>query len=536
MECRLILKQKLKIYVIKSKIQLFTGTLKLSVVSLLLLLSTLALANPNLTDPNLTDPNLTDPNLTDPNLTDPNLTDPNLKGCYLNGLSERVQCGSVKVPEDYGEPEGKQITIHYAIIPAIKEALGQAPLLAVSGGPGQSAIDQAKLFAQTFYRIRQDRDLILVDQRGTGKSNILECSEVMLSDSLSFNDEKIDQTEVARACLEEQDADVVHYGSLTALKDFERVRQQLSIDRWHLYGISYGTRMVQLYMRHYPEQVATATLDGVVPMQQSVITVGHAINRAFDQVLEDCKTTDLCQKRFPELETQFDKIVKDLAVAPVKTSVLHPLTSKQSEFLVTQNKFLSSLRLAMYNPSSRSLVPYIINAAAKGNYRPLLGLLNGSSDIGIAMGMHMAVVCGEDFHRLTPGQEQQLVQSSVVAAKMVELFKQTCPVWQIPTVSEDFSEPVNSDIPTLLLSGEMDPATPPSWGEMAAEQMTNSLHLVAPYATHGVAFQSCASELIAQLIDTESIADLDSSCLEKDTRRAFYLSANTVESRKESRE
>ncbi|WP_084144580.1 alpha/beta hydrolase [Ferrimonas kyonanensis] len=457
-----------------------------------------------------------------------------LSPCYLEGLSEQVECGVLSVPEDYHAPAATQIQLHFARIAAIKSIPGTAPLLVITGGPGQSALDDAHQFERVFARIRQNRDLILIDQRGTGRSNPLLCDEDTSVAPLALDDSNLDMTALIRQCLSQQQADVSQYHSRHALEDFERVRQALGITRWHLYGISYGTRMAQLYMRHYPDALETVTLDGVVPMQQSVLTIGYAVNRALDQVLQECQNSPDCHRNFPDLNADLIKVQQRLETKPVTLPVTDPLSAQPATFVVTRNKFLNALRMALYAPSSRSLIPLVIHAAARNNFQPLLGMQQTEPNFGIAMGMHLSVICQEDWPRMSPQEKQQLSHSSAFAASMVSLFQHACPVWGTAEPEAEFSQAIDSDIPTLLLSGDKDPATPPSWGTRAQAGLRNSSHLIAPHATHGVAFQTCAPRLIQQLIESGSPHHLDSECLSLDTHRAFYLNANSVESPREA--
>jgi len=206
-----------------------------------------------------------------------------------------------------------------------------------------------------------------------------------------------------------------------------------------------------------------------------------------------------------------------------------PVTGEKTLLTMTRAKFYGAIRMALYQTNVRALVPHAIHQAAKGNYQPLLGLFALTTDgAGMAMGMHASVVCGEDIHRITPAMREQ-AKTSYVGKTMHESLEASCSVWKVPPVDANFSEPIKSDIPTLLLSGEIDPATPPSWGELAMEKLTNAKHFVAPYATHGVAYQSCANNLVAELVRTGSVKDLDGECLKKDVRRSFYLNASSVE-------
>ncbi|MGS0681044.1 alpha/beta hydrolase [Shewanella sp. 125m-7] len=453
----------------------------------------------------------------------------NQQACYVDGLSEQMQCGSISVPENYAKPDGKQIQIHYVVMPAIKPSDKKTALLAIAGGPGQSAIENAQGFDRMLTKVRQTEDVILIDQRGTGQSSPLQCIGDGFESALAVNESDFDTRVETQKCLDSLEADVTQYGSLSALKDFEAVRQHLGYQKLHLYGVSYGTRMAQLYMRHYPEHLATVTLDGVVPMQQSVLAIGNAIARAFDLLIEDCANNSLCHAQFPELRADLEKVDAELTQAPKISQVPDPLTGESTQLTMTRSKFKGALRMALYSPSTRSLIPHAIHQAAKGNFQPVTGLYAmGIDNAGIAMGMHASVVCGEDWQRLTP-ELRAKTSESYFGKEMLKTFADSCAVWNMPAVDANFSDPIASDIPTLLLSGELDPATPPSWGELAMEKLTNAKHFVAPYATHGVAYQSCGNDLIAELVEQGSVAELDAKCLQEDIRRNFYLNASTVE-------
>lgn len=452
----------------------------------------------------------------------------NTDTCYVEGVSDRLNCGFVTVPENPNKPDGKQIQVHYVVLPAVKNVNHEEALLAIAGGPGQSAIDNAAGFDAMLSKVRQQRDILLIDQRGTGRSNLLTCDEGAQS-PLSFDDDNADTLAETQKCLAKIDADVTQYGSLNAIKDFEAVRQHLGYKKLHVYGISYGTRMAQLYMRLYPAHLATVTLDGIVPMQQSVLEIGASIDRGFDLLFKDCQETTACHAQFPELKAEFDQVAASLAKAPVMENVYDPVTGEKTMLTMTRGKFYGSIRMALYQANVRALVPHAIHQAAKHNFQPILGLYSLTIDnAGMAMGMHASVVCGEDMHRITPAMREQ-AQHSFMGKTMLEGLEATCEVWKVPAVDDSFSEPISSDIPTLLLSGEIDPATPPSWGELAMEKLTNAKHFVAPYATHGVAYQTCANNLIADLVRSGSVKDLDGECLKKDVRRSFYLNASSVE-------
>lgn len=449
--------------------------------------------------------------------------------CYIEGLSDRLRCGYIIVNENPNEPNGQKINIHYAVIPAVKNIYPNQAFLAIAGGPGQSAIDNAPLFNNTFARIRETRDILLIDQRGTGRSNILKCPEDKSVSPLLMNEGNFDTIAETNKCLAAIDGDVTQYTSTAALKDFEAVRISLGYDKLHIYGISYGTRMAQLYMREYAEAIATVTLDGVVPMQQSVLAIGLAIDRAVDLLISECENLSRCQQQFPSLRKALATTEVELMLSPVKAQIFHPMTGQPTEFLLTHDKFLSVIRLALYSPTTRVLLPYAIHQAGEKNYQAVLGLYSLTMEgVDIAMGMHASVVCSEDIHRLSTDLSTELETSYIGRTMFTELSK-VCSVWPSTKVDETFSAPISNNIPTLLLSGELDPATPPDWAILAMADMKNATHLVAPHAAHGVAMQSCANRLVAQLVDEGSTAELDGDCLKEERPRGFYLNANGVD-------
>ncbi|MGL5361017.1 MAG: alpha/beta fold hydrolase, partial [Shewanella sp.] len=321
--------------------------------------------------------------------------------CYVEGVADRLTCGYVTVPEDPNQPTGKQIQVHYVVLPAVKNTYHEEALLAIAGGPGQSAIDNAAGFDAMLSKVRQQRDILLIDQRGTGRSSPLECAQQ--ESLLGLNDDTFDVRGDAQTCRDSLSADLSQYGSLNAVRDFEAVRAHLGYKKLHLYGISYGTRMAQLYMRLYPEHLATVTLDGVVPMQHSVLEIGAAIERAFELLFKDCEQNAACQQQYPKLREQFAAVSARLAAGPIRETVFDPVTGEKTELTLTRGKFYGAIRMALYQANVRALVPHAIAQAAEQHYQPLLGLyaltLEGA---GMAMGMHASVVCGEDMHRITP--------------------------------------------------------------------------------------------------------------------------------------
>jgi len=444
--------------------------------------------------------------------------------CHLKGVSDRVECGHLPVPLSPADLASK-LDIHFSIIPAIKDSYPDEAVLVIAGGPGQSAIANGHYFSRLLSAVRQQRDILIIDQRGTGQSSLLQCEVAAGADPLMMLDTGVDIKAQTQACKDTLNTDLNHFTSAAALQDFEAVRKHLGYKKLHLLGVSYGTRMVQLYMKHYPEAVASATMDGVVPMSQNVIAVGNSVSRALALLFEQCEQQPQCEEQYPNLRDDYHKLDASLAQTLIQ-SVKHPVSAQGSTLRLNRSKFNSILRFALYSPQTRVLLPYAIEQLSLGDSQPALGLMSlGLQANDLALGMHAAIVCAEDWPRLTAGDRAK-ISSSPTGREMIAGLDIACPIWGLQAVQQEFSAAIRSDIPTLLLSGYYDPATPPAWGEMVAKNLSNARHITAPYATHGVAAQTCAHQLIAELIDGVLPKDLDDSCIGKGVERRFFINAN----------
>ncbi|MFC3034569.1 alpha/beta fold hydrolase [Pseudoalteromonas fenneropenaei] len=459
---------------------------------------------------------------------------PELTPCYAKGMSDRLLCGSIMRPISENPQDG-EFALHFTIIPAIKNAHPDEMVLAFAGGPGQSATEIAGAFNKALHIARQKRAILLVDQRGTGKSKLLQCDTPSLSELMAYADDPetllADVEQESKACLAQLQVDLSHFTTPVAAADFEAVREYLAVKGLHLYGGSYGTRIAQEYARQYPAHVKTMTLDGVVPMQQSLLAIGTAVEEALAAVFRDCEQDSACHASYPTLQADYQQLMAKLAQETVTTQVLHPRTGEQEQFVVSANKLYSALRMALYSKASRALIPLTIYQANKGNYSPLLGLMSGNDVAeGIAMGMHNSIVCGEDWPLYQQNQAAyQETVSTPLGGQMMRTLSVGCEILQVKPVDKAFYQPLSTDIPTLLLSGGLDPATPPSWAELAMVKMTNAKHFVAQGATHIVAMQSCADKLVGEFIDSASTEKIDASCLDKQTHQQFFLNIQSVE-------
>lgn len=449
--------------------------------------------------------------------------------CHIKGLAEQVECGFLTVPEDYAALDGNTIDIHVVRLPAIATGAEKDPLLFLAGGPGQAATELVGGIARTFKDVRQTRDLLFIDQRGTGQSNPLGCEITDLNtvwDALILDDNELDIGKDIAACAATHDANYQHYSTLNAVKDFDAVREALGYTQINIYGGSYGTRSGLAYMREFPNTIRAAVLDGVAPPQVKLGLFSHSANAAFQRMLSDCAEQEACHNTFPNLAEKYRSVINRLANSSELVTVPDPRSHRPTDVRITVNRFNQMIFPALYSPRTRQLLPFVISEAAAGNYLPLAGLsgpVDGESPIYI--GLHLSVICQEDVHRIVADDFAREAEAEYMGSTMMENFIAMCVAWPVMPSEQPVWEPVSSDIPTLLLSGEQDPVTPPEWAELAAETLTNATHAVAQAGGHTIAGHTCANEIATQFINAPSV-EVDTSCLAETKVLPFLLNVN----------
>ena len=389
-----------------------------------------------------------------------------LSGCYLENISEQVLCGTLAVPENYDLADGPSITLNFAVLPAISDNKKPDPLVILAGGPGQAATELAAAINRIFQDLRRQRDIVLIDQRGTGKSAPLSC-ELNQLDELAKTDEQQDLEGLARECLAQFDGrDLTQYHSINAIRDFEQVREYLGYSQVNLYGGSYGSRAGLIYLRDYPQSVRAAVLDALVPVQVIVGPFGTFGAASFDKLLAQCAQSEACNEAFPNLAQTYQQVLVGLEQQPQLLSVADPMSNEMQQLMITAGRFTSVLRVGLYHPRSRQLLPYVIEQTAAANYTPLIGLLGSTlAQSEMYLGLTLSVLCSEDLRRATPELLAADAANDFIAGRTGEAFVEMCRAWPQADRPAEWFEPVQSTVPTLLLSGELDPVTPPAWGD-----------------------------------------------------------------------
>jgi len=446
----------------------------------------------------------------------------------MRGLvSVAARCGKFAVPEDPDDPDGKRIELAVAVVPAIATRAKPDPLFLLAGGPGQGAIEGFVALLGAFDGIHRERDLVMVDQRGTGGSNRLDCDmpdDALESDQIS----PAEIRKLGKECLAKLPGRPAFYTTSIAVRDLDAVRAALGYESINLFGGSYGTRVAQHYARRYPERTRTITIDSIVPPALPLVPqIAIEAQRALERVFARCAADPECSEHFPALAEQFARVNARLRQGPVAVALPDPVTGEIKSLDVTRNHLVMMTRMLSYSARTASLLPLLIHeAATRGNYGPLAAqALMAGEDLErmIAMGMHNSVVCSEDAPSFAGAVERAALQKTYIGPVMVDGMSALCEVWPLGTVDSDFHAPLHSEVPALLLSGEFDPATPPDYGATAAAGFEHHLHLVIPGQGHGQTNLPCVQRLLRQFIESGSVAGLDASCVADIKPAPFFL-------------
>ena len=456
-----------------------------------------------------------------------------LKPCRLEHparmLAVTAECGTLTVAENPDQPAGRKIDLFVARVPAISLNKKPDPLFLIAGGPGTSAVDLYTSSAGPFDRVRRDRDIILVDQRGTGRSHRLDCD---YGDQNIFD--RIDDVEVGPANIKCRDeltkkADLRMYTTSVAVRDLELARVALGYDRINLYGNSYGTRVAQHYARRYPKSTRTVILDGVVNPE---VVLGPAIaidaERALDRILKRCRDDADCAKAFTDPSADYRALRAQLAAKPEETMVADVATGRPIHFDFTPRHLSAVLRFASYNDDQAALLPLSLHLAThEGNFTPLASqfrVFATSLEASFAYGMHNSVACSEDAPLIVESKlDLTALNATHMGAEQVKQLIEACKDWPRGVVDDDLHASFKSDVAALLLSGADDPVTPPEYAATAQRAFADSRHVIIAGHGHGQLGAPCVDRILASFVTAGTARGLDATCTAKLKPMPFFI-------------
>ena len=437
-----------------------------------------------------------------------------------------ARCGIIVVPEAYqtaGEPT--PIRLKVIVLPALDSPAAPDPIVILQGGPGQAATALAEFYAgDSWVASRRAREIVLVDQRGTGGSNALDCFiGGRDAATLGYVDALLPRVAL-RACASElrERSDLNRYGTLEAMLDLEVVRASIGAERINLYGTSYGTRLALAYAGAYPERVRSMVLKGVVPPEM-VLPASFAadVQRSLRLLGRDCVADTACVRVTPNLTAAVDSLMRQLRAAPRRVLVPIDTTSRRQPVMVSAGIVGSVLRSLLQSPSSAVRIPGLVRAALDGDMLPIARAVHDvqqGAAAGIYEGMRMSVVCREDAPRLDSAKAAREARGTALGTYWLDQVLGACREWPVSPAPTDFLEPDSAGraVPTLLISGEEDPATPPGAAEELARRLSNARHVVVSHASHSFnLMRGCVDLLIADFYRGVSPSALDAACAAK---------------------
>ncbi len=452
-----------------------------------------------------------------------------LEPCFIgadgSGVSTKAHCGKLQVPENREQPD-QTIELNIAVIQSTSSEKLNDPLLLLAGGPGQGAVDTFASTVRGFKSMIPFRDIVLVDQRGTGDSNPLRC-EIDPEEFEALSDLSSDAWKQWTVdCHKSLNADTRFYTTTEAIHDLEAVRKALDIKQWNLYGGSYGTRKALTYMKMYPNSIRSVILDGVVPQEQA-LGVEHETNlhNTLERIFNLCHQEEDCQTAFGDAEQQMWKFLDKLKEEPISLRLPNPSSGEYEAVIMTREFAVIALRMFAYTPETMGMIPLMVSLANHGQPETLAAqayMMMENLNQGLNNALEISVSCAEDVPFMP---KETHTQNSLFGDNLFELMHARCELWDSIPVDAAFKEPVVSEIPTLLLSGEFDPVTPPKNAEQVMQTLSNAQHLVAKGQGHIVGTRGCMPKILAAFIKNPE-EELDTTCMKDFRNFSFFINMN----------
>ena len=442
------------------------------------------------------------------------------KSCHLPGAEEALRCITVPVSRDYAGPSGQgpQLQLHVTVAPAFRESARPDPLFILAGGPGQAGTDVLPLMNHIFRRVRATRDIVFIDQRGTGLSGKLDCPALPHSESLT----EAEHDAAARACIASVKQPFSAYTTANAARDIEQVRLALGYGSINLWGASYGTRLAQEYARAFPANLRAMILDGVAAPDQVIPAAGRDGEAALEKVFRQCADTKPCHAAFPNLRADFSALTAKVEASPPSLSLADPRTALPLTVKMDSDSFFGTVHSILYNAVDTRRLPFLIHSASNGRWQPFVARRNAAADFSpdgpVAQLLHRAVVCAEDWPRLTPELREQ--DAARLTAPTLARMGSLCKMMNVAPAPPRAVTPIAA--PVLMLSGALDPVTPPRRAEAAGRAMQRAQHLVVAHAGHGISTLGCAPRLLREFLDRPA-EQVNAACLKEIPAPNFQL-------------
>jgi len=431
-----------------------------------------------------------------------------LTPCNITGLAEPARCGALEVPENPQRPNGRQLSIGVVVIPATVAPARPDPIAVLMGGPGEDAIGDAADLAARFAALRKDRDLLLVDQRGTGQSGALHC-DLYSPENPSASMRDLFPLDAVKRCEQQlsEHADLTQYTYTHFANDLEQVRVALGYGPLNLSAGSYGTRAAQVFMRAFPNSVRTAYLGSVVPIDIAIPGPFALTSQgALEKTLDACLATADCKAAFPNLRAEFREMVIQLDSGHVRVTI--PGSTKTAA--LDRGRVAEWFRSKLYRPRTAVSLPWLIHRASLGDWAPIAtGLLEDARayDGALSFGLLLSITCSDDVPFV---REQVGSMATFLGDYRLRQQRSACRVWPKVAVPKGYRLPVQSKIPTLFVSGDEDGCTPLSFMKHASTGFAQHINLTERGQGH-TEWNDCVAAVYEQFVRSGTTRGLPTS-------------------------
>jgi pimeloyl-ACP methyl ester carboxylesterase len=446
--------------------------------------------------------------------------------CAVAGLTEPARCATVRVGES--TESNRELDLRVIVVPAQTPTPLPDPIVPLAGGPGQGAATLATNFLPRFVPYRDQRDIVFVDQRGTGESNGLRCESPIATAALMgtlFDHAGLPACRDDRA----RHADLTRYTTTAAARDYEAVLDQLGYRDANFIGISYGSRLGLEIARQLPLRVRTLTVEAVVPPSFTWPSLGAAdADAALNTLLDDCAADATCRQAFPRFRQDIDLAFTLVRRGSVPATVRDPATGAAAPVRFGESDLAYATRGILYGNDSLSL-PLWFSNAANGDFSAFAqAYVNRARtlDAQIALGVHFGVYCAEDVPFVNWAAAETAAEGTRLGRFLLDQYRRACEVWPRGGIDPSFREPVQSPVPTLVMAGRRDPVTPPRTAEEAVRTLPRSALVVWPHGAHGsdgLASPNCRIGIMRQFLRTADPDALPLGCVTSDQRLPFRL-------------
>ena len=441
-----------------------------------------------------------------------------LKPCRLPNYDREVLCGKHQVFEDRTAKSGRKITLNIVVLPALVRTPAPDPVFFLAGGPGQGAARIAGAGPDPLMQsLRRARDLVFVDQRGSGDSHRLQCRFSLSYPTVQSYFADLFPLDEIRRCRDvlQKSADLKFYTTPVAVEDVEEIRAALGYEKINLYGISYGSQAALHYLRQYPARVRSLALAGVATAEMKLpLHFAQGAQRALDSLIEDCAADSQCRSAFPNLKYEFAAVLGAFDNGPVHFELPHPVSKTVQSVSLSRGIFVERLRFLLYDPAAASVIPLLIERAARGDWSTF-GKAALASRIppthSVALGLYLTVTCAESVPTISEDDIASETKGTFLGEYRTRRHQQACRDWPRAAVPTEYFQPVKADVPVLMISGEHDPATPARFAQALTPSLPYSRHVILRQTPH-VYGSDCARAMIIEFIIKGSAGEIDTRC------------------------